>query len=102
MLISVESKAAAYQHVVVVWREMVIDDESKYTYPLTEDILRQICSVNTTFQQISCGYGILPSKFCKALQVNQNIQDWGTAEYYKQGNSIREYFYCRRQGEIIF
>ncbi len=68
MLISVESKAAAYQHVVVVWREMVIDYKSKYTYPLTEDTLRQIRSVNTTFQQISCGYGILPSKFCKALQ----------------------------------
>jgi hypothetical protein len=95
MLISVESKAAAYQHVVVVWREMVIDYESKYTYPLTEDTLRQICGVNTTFQQISCGYGILPSKFCKALQANQNIQDWGTAEYYKQGSSIREYFYWR-------
>ncbi len=70
MLILVESKAAAYQHVVVVWREMVIDYESKYTYPLTEDTLRQICGVNTTFQQISCGYGILPSKFCKALQAN--------------------------------
>ncbi len=95
MLISIESKAAAYQHVVVVWREMVIDYESKYTYPLTEDTLRQICGVNTTFRQISCGYGILPSKFCKALQVNQNIQDWGTAEYYKQGSSIREYFYWR-------
>jgi hypothetical protein len=40
MLISVESKAAAYQHVVVVWREMVIDYKSKYTYPLTEDTLR--------------------------------------------------------------
>jgi hypothetical protein len=50
MLISVESKAAAYQHVAVVWREMVIDYESKYTYPLTEDTLRQICGVNTTFQ----------------------------------------------------
>jgi hypothetical protein len=50
MLILVESKAAAYQHVVVVWREMVIDYESKYTYPLTEDTLRQICGVNTTFQ----------------------------------------------------
>jgi hypothetical protein len=50
MLISVESKPAAYQHVVVAWREMVIDYESKYTYPLTEDTLRQICSVNTTFQ----------------------------------------------------
>jgi hypothetical protein len=95
MLISDESKAAAYQHVVVVWKEMVIDYESKYTYPLTEDTLRQICGVNTTFQRISCGYGILPSKFCKALQVNQNIQDWGTAEYFKQGSSIREYFYWR-------
>ncbi len=42
MLISVESKAAAYQHVVLVeWREMVIDYESKYTYPLTKDTLRQ-------------------------------------------------------------
>ncbi len=30
MLISVESKAAVYQHVVVVWREMVIDYESMY------------------------------------------------------------------------
>ncbi len=95
MLISVESKAAAYQHVVVVWREMVIDYEPKYTYPLTEDTLRQICAVNTTFQPISCGYGILPSKFCKALQANQNIQDWGTEEYYKPRSSLREYFYWR-------
>jgi hypothetical protein len=80
MLISVESKFAAYQHVVVVWREMVIDYESVYTYPLTKDTLRQICGVNTIFQQISCGYGILPSTICKALQANQIIQDWGTAE----------------------
>ncbi len=51
MLISVESKFATYHHVdnvVVVWRQMVIDYESMYTYPLTEDTLRQICSVNTT------------------------------------------------------
>ena len=95
MLISVESKFAAYQHVFVVWREMVTDYESMYTYPLTEDTLQQICSVNTTFQQISCGYGFLPSTICKALQANQNIQDWGTAEYYKQGSSTREYFYWR-------
>jgi hypothetical protein len=32
MLISVESKFATYHHVVVVWREMVIDYESMYTY----------------------------------------------------------------------
>ncbi len=42
MLISAESKFATYHHVVVVWREMVIDYES---YPLTEDTLRQICGV---------------------------------------------------------
>ena len=59
MLISVESKFATYHHVVVVWREMVIDYESMYTYSLTEDTLRQICGVDTTFQRISCGYGIL-------------------------------------------
>ncbi len=50
MLISVESKFVTYHHVVVVWREMVIDYESMYTYPLTKDTLRQICGVNTTFQ----------------------------------------------------
>jgi hypothetical protein len=102
MLISVEREFATYHYVVVVWREMVIDYESMYTYPLTEDKLRQICGVNTTFHQISCGYGILPSKICKSLQANQNIQDWGTEEYYKQGSSVRNYFYWRWQGEIIF
>jgi hypothetical protein len=59
MLISVESKLATYHHVVDVWREMVIDYESMYAYPLTEDTLKLICGINTTFQQISCGYGIL-------------------------------------------
>jgi hypothetical protein len=87
MLISVESKFATYHHVVVVWREMVIDCESMYMYPLTEDTLRQICGVNTTFQRISCGYGI--------LKANQNIQDWGIADLYKPGSSIRDYFYWR-------
>ncbi len=95
MLISVENKAAAYHHVVVVWSEMVIDYESMYTYPLTEDTLRQICGFNTTFQRISCGYGILPSTICKTFEVNQNIQDWGIADLYKPGSSIRDYFYWR-------
>jgi hypothetical protein len=95
MLISVESKFATYHHVVVVWRQMVIDYESMYMYPLAEDILRQICSVNTTFQQISCGYGILPSTICKAFEANQYIQDWGAEEYFEQGRSIREYFHWR-------
>ncbi len=93
IMISIESKFATYHHVVVVWREMVIDYESMYTYPLTEDTLRQICGVNT--QIISCGYGILPSAICKTFEANQNIQDWGTEEYFKQGSSIRKYFHRR-------
>ncbi len=84
MLISVESKFATYHHVVVVWRQMVIDNESMYMYPLTEDTMRQICSVNTPFQQISCTYGILLSTICKNIEANQYIQDWGTEEYFKQ------------------
>jgi hypothetical protein len=95
MLISVESKFATYHHVVVVWREMVIDYESMYTYPLTENTLRQICGVNTTFQRISCGYGILSSTNCKTFEANHNIQDWGIAALYKPGSSIRDYFYWR-------
>ncbi len=102
MLISVESKFAASQHVVVVWREMVIDYESMYTYSLTEDTLRQICGVNTTFQWISCGYGILLSTFCKKCEGNQYIQDWGVVDFYKPGSSIGDYFYWRWQGEIIY
>jgi hypothetical protein len=92
MLILVESKLALHHHVVVVWREMVIDYESMYTYPLTEDTLRQLCGVHTTFQQISCGYCILPSTICKALQAKKNIQDLRIAEYNKKYSSIRKYF----------
>ncbi len=102
MLISVESKFATNHHVVVVWREMVIDYKSMYMYPLTEDKLRQICSVDTTFQRISCGYGILLSTICKTIEANWNIQDWGIADLYKPGSSISDYFYWRGQGEIIF
>ncbi len=87
MLISVESKIATYHHVVVVWRQMVIDYESMNRYHLTEDTLRQICGVNTTFQRISWEYGILPLTTCKTFEANQYIQDWGTEEYFKQGNS---------------
>jgi hypothetical protein len=95
MLTSSESKFAVYHHVVVVWREMVIDYESMYMYHLTEDTLRQICGVNTIFQGSSCGYGILPSTICKTFEGNQYIQDWGIADLYKPGSSIRDYFYWR-------
>ncbi len=92
MLMSAESKLATYHHVVFVWREMVIDYESMYTYPLTEDTLRQTCGVNASFQQISCGYGILPSTICKELEANQNIQDLGHSRIVQTREVYEEIF----------
>ncbi len=37
MIISVQAQRATYNHVVVIWKKMVIHYESKYIYPLTED-----------------------------------------------------------------
>ncbi len=43
---------ACYHHDVVILRGMINDYESKYTFPLTNDSLRQICGVNTTFVEL--------------------------------------------------
>ncbi len=93
MLISIESKLVTYHHVVVVWREMVIDYESIFTYPLTEDSVRQRCGVITTFIRISSWYGIFPSKQIRKLSENGNIIDWGSREYYKPKIAVREYIF---------
>jgi hypothetical protein len=92
VIISVQAQRATYNHVVVIWRKMVIDYESKYIYPLTEDSLRQVCGFTTTFQCITCGYGIFPSRHIYQSPENVHIKDWGTSEYYEPGGSIRKYF----------
>jgi hypothetical protein len=71
MLISVESRQATYNHVVVVWRNMVIDFECMHTYALTEESLRQVCGIHTSFVCLTSGYGKILSNrdvkfdFCK-------------------------------------
>jgi hypothetical protein len=92
VIISVQAQCATYNHVVFIWRKMVIDYESKYIYPLTEDSLRQVCSFTTTFQRIICGYGIFSSRHICQSPENVHIKDWGTSEYYEPGGSIRKYF----------
>jgi hypothetical protein len=49
-------------HIVVVWQGQVLDYESEIIYMLTEDLLHQMCGVNTTFSHISYGCGLFPSK----------------------------------------
>jgi hypothetical protein len=63
LIISVMGTHACYHHVVVIWRGVIIDYESEYTFPLTNDSLRQIYGFNTTFAGISCGYGMFPPNY---------------------------------------
>ena len=92
MLISVQSRQAIYKHVVVVWRNKIIDFECMHTYPLTEESLRQVCGVHTTFQRIVRGYGIFPSKEIRLSPENAYVQDWGMDDFYKKDGSVRRYF----------
>ncbi len=80
---------ACYHHFVVIWKGMIIDYESKYTFPLTNDSLRQIHGVNTTFAGVSCGYGIFPPTHICNFMDNISIEDWGINEYNIKGSSIK-------------
>jgi hypothetical protein len=92
MLISNESSRATYNHVVVVWRNMVIDFECMHTYyALTEESLRQVCGVHTTFVRLTSGYGIITSKTIHSAMKNADYYNWGMDDYYKPGGSVRGY-----------
>ncbi len=91
MLISVKSSQAACNHVVVVWRNVVIDFECMHAYALTEESLRQVCGVHTTFIHLTSGYGIILSKPIRSAMKNANDYNWGMYDYYKPGGSVREY-----------
>ncbi len=83
---------ACYHHVVVICRGMIIDYESEYTFPLTNDSLSQFGGVNTTFAGISYGYGIFPPNHIQNSMDNISIEDWGINEYDIKGSFIRKYF----------
>jgi hypothetical protein len=91
LIISVMVTHACYHHVVVIRRWMIIDYESKYTFLLKNDSLRQMCGVNTTFAGISCGYEIFPQNHICNSMDNISIEDWGVNEYNIKGSSIRKY-----------
>jgi hypothetical protein len=92
LIISVKGTHACYHHVVVIWRGLIIDYESKYTLPLTNDSLRRFCGVNTTFAGISCGYGIFPPNHIRNSIDNISVEDWGINKYYIKESSTRKYF----------
>ncbi len=79
-VISVHSKCGVYDHMVVVWQGQVLDYESEVIYILVEDLLHQLCGVNTTFSHVSCGYGLFPPKSIQAM--SPEVTDWGDSSYY--------------------
>jgi hypothetical protein len=90
--ISVMGTHFCYHHVVVVWKGMIIDYESEYTFLFTNDSLRQICGVNTSYAGISCEYGIFPPNHFQNSMDNISIEDGGIKENNIKGSSIRKYF----------
>jgi hypothetical protein len=92
LIISVMGTHACYHCVVVIWRGVIIDYESEYTFLLTNDSFTQICGVNTTFTGISCGYGIFSPNHIRNSMDNISFEDWGINEYNIKGSSIRKYF----------
>jgi hypothetical protein len=79
-IISVHSKCAVYNHVVMVWQGQVLDYESEVIYMLTEDSLHHFCSVSSTFSHRSCGYGLFPPKSIQAM--SPEVNNWGASFYY--------------------
>ena len=75
------SKLALYMRVVVIWRGRVIEYESKHTYPLTAETLTLICGSNISYQTITAGFGIFPSKQVRNDPNNKDIEDWGYKSY---------------------
>ncbi len=68
MLISVENKFATYHYVVVVWREMVIDYKSMYTYLLTEDHWGKYAVLILPFKESAVGMASYRQQFAKHLR----------------------------------
>ena len=92
VIIAVKATHACYHHVIVVWKGIIIDYESKYTYSLTNESLTQICGKNTTFHGISRGYGIFPPRRIMNVPENAHIDDWGYTEWCIPKSQIRKYF----------
>ena len=75
VILSVSGKNSLFNHVVVVWRNKIIDFESQYTYQLTVANVDRICGPKNSFSKINRGYMILPSRQMKISMCD--LSDWG-------------------------
>ena len=62
LVLLMETTNSMYNHVIGVWKNMIIDFEEKSVYPLTVNNFDYLCGSGSTFVQVVQGYGIFPSK----------------------------------------
>ncbi len=66
---------SSYNHVVVVWKKMIIDIEHEYPFALTVDSVDSLVGSNNPFHKLVRGIGNLPSRAMK--KMNRDYSDWG-------------------------
>jgi hypothetical protein len=75
VIVSVVGRYSSYNHVVVVWKNMIIDIEHEYPFALTVDSVDSLAGKKNPFHKLVRGIGILPSRAMK--KMNEDYSDWG-------------------------
>jgi hypothetical protein len=75
VLLSVVGQGTFYNHVVVAWRNEIIDFETRHTYAVTLENIENICGVQNPFVRICRACVICPSKTMK--RAVGDFTDWG-------------------------
>jgi hypothetical protein len=75
VIVLVVGQYSSYNHVVVVWKKMIIDIEHEYPFALTVDSVDSLAGRNNPFHKLVRGIGILPSRAMK--KMNSDYSDWG-------------------------
>jgi hypothetical protein len=75
VVLSVVGHGTFYNHVVVAWRNEIIDFETSHTYAVTVKNIENICGVKNPFVRICRACVICPSKTMK--RAVGDMTDWG-------------------------
>ena len=74
-VVLVVGRFSLYNHVVLVWKGMIIDIEHEYPFTFTVDSVDNLAGKNNPFHKLVRGIGILPSRSMK--KMNGDYTDWG-------------------------
>ena len=75
VIVLVVGQFSLYNHVVVVWKGMIIDIEHEYPFALTVNSVDSLAGKKNPFHKLVRGIGILPSRAMK--KMNKDYSDWG-------------------------